>query len=486
MDSMVEILAEYAHTQPDTLFCADVTSEYTYKEAFQKTRELATKLVNMGIHAGECVMVECTQDSRFLITDFACELAGLIFVPVEHKAAGERITAILEESEAALFLYEVEHEVDTKKMSLMEFFDTPFSGNIIDFDYPELNQVVEILYTTGTTGKSKGIEVTNCNNIAIAENIKYGTEMKSGNTELLPLPLSHSHGIRCCYANLLNGGTILILDGVMRVQLVFDMLDKYNATALDLSPSAVLILMKLSKGKLAEYADRIDYIQVGTAALPEETKQIMIDNFPNVRLYNFYGSTESGRTCVLDFNAERGRTNCIGRPTKNAHFVITDDERHEIVSSEENTGLIATAGPMNMKGYFKQPELTRETMRNGYIYTNDLGYIDKDGFVYVLGRRDDIINFKGIKIAPEEIEESVRHYKDIIDCACVPKPDKISGQVPKLFISVKDRDAFSREDFYAFIEKQLDRNKIPKEIEIIDEIPRTYNGKIQRAKLIKS
>ena len=483
MNSMVEILAAYAETQTDALFCADMEKEYSYKQAWEKTQEIAAKLAAAGVHSGDKVLVECTQDARFLITDLACELAGAIFVPIEHKASMERINAIHEESEAVLFLYEVNHEIEGNQIALKEFFDAEYCGPKMEFEFPDIDQVAEILYTTGTTGKSKGIEITNRNNVAIAENIKYGTEMKPGNREIIPLPLSHSHGIRCCYANLLNGGAVLLLEGVMKVQYIFDMLDKYKATALDLSPSAILILMKLSKGKLAEYADRLDYIQVGTAALPEETKQIMIEKFPEVRLYNFYGSTESGRTCVLDFNAERGRTNCIGRPTKNAHFIITDDDRNEIVSSEENTGLIATAGPMNMKGYFKQPKLTEETMQNGFIYTNDLGYIDQDGFVYVLGRKDDIINFKGIKIAPEEIEESVRLYPQILDCACVPKPDKISGQVPKLFVSVRDKDHFSREAFYAFLEKQLDRNKLPKEIEIIDEIPRTYNGKLQRAKL---
>ena len=138
---------------------------------------------------------------------------------------------------------------------------------------------------------------------------------------------------------------------------------------------------------------------------------------------------------------------------------------------------------MNMRGYFKQPELTAQAMQDGFVYTKDLGYISQDGYVYVLGRADDIINFKGIKIAPEEIEETARSYRKVVDCACVPLPDKDAGQVPKLFISVKNPDKFDRKEFYAFLVENLDKNKVPKEVEIIDEIPRSANGKLQRAKL---
>ena len=118
-----------------------------------------------------------------------------------------------------------------------------------------------------------------------------------------------------------------------------------------------------------------------------------------------------------------------------------------------------------------------------YVYTNDLGYIDEQGYVYMIGRKDDVINYKGIKIAPEEIEASVRKYPEIIDCACVPKEDKLSGQVPKLFVAVRDPETFQQKELFEFLKKHIDGNKMPKEVEIIDEIPRTYNGKIQRMKL---
>ena len=485
MNSMVEVLAAHAAAQPSALFCADPQRSYSYAQGWSWARRIAAALLQRGLKGGDCMVVECTQDTRFLLLNMGAELAGIVFVPFERRAAQTRVDDICGEVQPALAVIDSGYtaEAAAAVTSFGELLEQAAACEEANLPFPAGDDLAEILYTTGTTGKAKGIECTHRGNIALAENIMYAVQMRPGSVELLPLPLNHSHGIRCCYANLLNGGAVVVVDGVMRVAEIFQLLQDYQVRAMDLSPTAAQVLMRLTRGKLAEFNDQLDYIQIGSAALPEETKELLQESFPDVRLYNFYGSTESGRTCALDFNAERGRKNCIGKPTKNATFVIVDEQRRPIESSADRLGLVATAGPMNMRGYFKQPELTAQAMQDGFVYTKDLGYISQDGYVYVLGRADDIINFKGIKIAPEEIEETARSYRKVVDCACVPLPDKDAGQVPKLFISVKNPDKFDRKEFYAFLVENLDKNKVPKEVEIIDEIPRSANGKLQRAKL---
>ncbi len=489
-ESIVEVVANHAAKNPDRLCVADKSGASTYGDIWRQAKIAAQKLEALNIKKKDCVMVECTQDAEFLICDLACELTGAVFVPVEHRASEDRVKTILEETEAKIFLCSSRYEVPVAMMAAKSLLEDQEDAQTAEIGleklvFPKAEETAEILYTTGTTGTSKGIEVTHGNNIALAENVKFGTEMKEDNIELIPLPLSHSHGLRCCYANLLNGSAVALIEGVSWAKRVFGLIEKYKVTAMDISPSALTVLHKLAGEKLSEISGQIDYIQVGTEALPEDVKEILISYFPSARLYNFYGSTESGRTCVLDFNKDRGRKGCIGKPTKNASFLVTDEKREPIESSAENMGLLATAGAMNMKGYWKQPELTEKIMQNGYIYTNDLGYIDEDGYVYMQGRKDDIINYKGIKIAPQEIEESVRKYEKIADCACVPKEDKLSGQVPKLYVVLNDKENFQKKELFDFLKKYIDANKMPKEIEVIDEIPRTYNGKIHRMKLIE-
>lgn len=482
-NTILEIIAENAVNYPDRLCVVDGRGEYTYADIWHAAKCAAYELKAFGVKKADCVLVECTQNADYIICDFACNILGAYFVPVEHKASAANVQAIYEETEAVLLICEEIYDFDAKTVSFAEIIKEK-GTELENWEFPAEEDTAEILYTTGTTGKSKGIEVSHRNNIAIAENISFGTEMREGNVELIPLPLSHSHGLRCSYANFFRNGTIVITDGVTRVLDIYKLIKNYHVTAVDLSPTAASVLLKLTRGRFAEFNNQFDYIQIGTAALPEELKAELCRQFPDVRLYNFYGSTESGRSCVLNFNSEDDRKYCIGFPTRNARFIVTDDDRNEIRSGAGHTGLLASAGAMNMKGYWKQPELTAQIMRNGYVYTNDEGYIDERGFVYVLGRKDDIINYKGIKIAPEEIEEVVAQYKGVKDCACVPIAEKAAGQAPKVFLVLAKPEKFDKTAFVRFMEEHIDANKIPKYIEIIDEIPRASNGKIQRKKLM--
>lgn len=484
--SIVEAVDYYAHCTPDKLCIVDAQGEYSYENIWQRVKNTALCYKHKGMKKGDCVAVECTQDARFLICGLACQLSGMIFVPMEHQAVADRCNEILNGAEVALLICETNYDTSVSKMKIENLLDQCSSKD----DYMELegkvsNDVAEILHTTGTTGKPKGIAITNRNNVAVAENIMFGTEMGKDNVELIPLPLSHSHGLRTCYANFINGSSVVLVEGVTRVKDIFDLIEHYKVTSLDLSPSATKVLLKLSKGNLNNYREQIDYVEIGTAMLGEDVKNELSDILSESRLYNFYGSTEAGRSCILDFNKERGMESCIGMPTKHARFVVTDRDRNIISSSKENMGLLAIAGDMNMKEYWKDRKATDEIMSDGVIYTNDLGYIDSDGRVYVIGRVDDVINYKGIKIAPEEIENCALKCEQILDCACVPMVDKMCGQVPKLFVVVKNRDQFDTKECFEFLNTVLDASRVPKKIEVIEVIPRTINGKIQRKKLME-
>ncbi len=316
--------------------------------------------------------------------------------------------------------------------------------------------------------------------------------MKPDNVELIPMPTSHSPGLRRTYGNMVNGSSVVFVDGIMLLKKVFKMMDDYGVTSMDLSPSMLGIIFKLSGDRLGDYADVLDYIQLGSAPLSDKDKTHLSKILPNTRLYNFYGSTEAGCSCLMDFNeaAAGGKPRaggCIGKPAVNAQFIVVDEDRKEIRSSIDNPGLLASKGKINMREYFNAPELTREVMPDGdYIYTKDLGYIDEDGYIYMLGRKDDVINYGGVKISPEEIESMVIRSDMIADCACIPVDDPLTGQAPKLFIVLNSDEEYDAKSFKIFLSEVLDANKQPKYIEIIDKIPRTFNGKIKRKDLMNA
>jgi long-chain acyl-CoA synthetase len=489
MNSILEAVAAYAG-RPDRsgrLMLADATKSVTYEEGWALVRAGASRIRKAGLKRGDRAMIVCTQDVGYMIAILACQLAGIVCVPLEKGASEGRIQSIFRETKAAVLIGQ-KPDLPTRFLHMKEFTSLPENAEVgaTDFDFPAPEAPCEILFTTGTTGTPKGILLTHRANTAIAENVIDGVHMEEDNVEIIPMPLSHSHGLRRTYANLYNGSSAVLSNGVLHIKKFFELLETYHVRSIDISPAILSIIFRLSRDRIAEYRDQIRYVQLGSAPLPEADKEHLSRCLPNSRLYNFYGTTEAGCSCILDFQEHSGIAYCIGRPTKNAQFIFTDMDRHEIRATRENPGFIATAGLQNMSGYLNDPEKTAEVCRNGYICTNDLGYADKDGNIYCLGRQDDVINCGGIKIAPEEIETVMRQCPGISDCACVPVPDQIQGQVPKLYISVTDPDSeFDMSSLHRFMRSHLDSNKVPREIEIIDHIPRTSNGKIRHKELIQ-
>ena len=482
--SIVENIARHVQDKSNKLCMTDGKITLNYKETWENICGFADRLESMGIKKGDCVVTECNQSVNFLVAYFAVQKVGAINVPLEKNAALSRVLEIVGDTNAKLHISN--KEVAELKIPHIDIAETTEKQLAVDPDtvtFPEGSDVAEILFSTGTTGKSKGIVLTHRNDVAIAENVINGTKMKPDNIEIIPMPMSHSHGLRRMYGNMVNGSSVVLLDGVTFVKKMFNLMDEFGVTSMDLSPSMLSIIFKLSHDKLGEYADKLDYVQLGSAPLGEEDKVHLSRILPHTRLYNFYGSTEAGCSCLMDFNEMSGKPGCIGRPATNAHFIVVDENRKEIASSPESLGFLASSGDINMREYFQAPELTKEAMANGYIYTKDLGYIDDEGLVYMLGRKDDVINYGGVKISPEEVESVVMTNSWIHDCALIPISDPLTGQAPKLFIALENAADYDEKEFKKFLQAELDANKQPKIIQIIDEIPRTFNGKIIRKDL---
>ena len=484
-NSIIECVAVWAQKTPSKLCIVDDRRELTYFEYWQEVLQLKQYLKEQGIKKADCIVVEARQAVEYLALELAIQLCGAVFVPMEKNCAAKRIQDVITMTDAVLAITNRAEEFTCNIMTYDQLQDMskdylPLLNDVI---FPDTGETSEILFSTGTTGKPKGIELSHRNNISLAENVKYGVEMEPDNVELIPVPLNHSHGLRRYYGNMLNGSTVIILNGVLNVQQFFSYIDRYRVTAIDMVPASLAVLLKLSKDKLAEYKKQIKYIQLGAAPLPEEDKETLCTYLPDTRLYNFYGSTESGCVSILDFNKEKGRKYCIGTPTHNVKLMFVDENHNEILATEENLGLLAFYGPMNMKGYWKDSEETQQVLKHGYIFTNDLAYQDNDGYIYLKGRKGDVINVGGSKVSPDEVEEIARRYKGIKDCACVAAPDKMKGFVPRLFIEVEAGVELDIQMVSSFLAEALEPYKNPRQIIIVDKIPRSFNGKLLRKEL---
>lgn len=512
ISSIVEALKINAEKTPDKLCVGDKKNQVTYKEFWNMVKKAAVYLQEKGVQKGDMVVIRGAQKVEFLLGVFGVQLAGGAVCPLEKAIKDDRIMEIMNFIDSNIYLAEKPVKNTTvNNISLKEMFkvvqnneavtpneNTDNSENVVlnessdsieavnskEFSLPASDDLSEILFTTGTTGKSKGIEVTFGCNVAIAQNVIDSVGMEKDEIELITTPINHSLAIRRSYGAIYNGSSIVLTDGIKFVEDFFKLLDRYKITAITFVPAILEQVLKFAKDRFATYDNQFHYIQLGSAPLSETNKEILTKMFPTTRLYNTYGATESGCTVILEFSKYGHKKKCIGRTTVNTEILFVDDKRNIVEASLEKPGILAFKGKMNMRSYYKEPEITKEVMdENGVVYTNDLGYLGEDGLVYLLGRQGDVINMGGIKIAPTEIEEVAMKHEMIKDCACIPIKDEITGEAPKLFVTLNEGYQLDQKELSKYLLSKLESLKVPKTFEVIDEIPRTFNGKIIRKQL---
>ena len=477
-NSIVEALFAHAAETPEKLCLADDTHSVTYGEYADLISRQASVFRDLGVSAGD-------QTIDFLATEMALQIIGAIFVPVEHNCGMDKMLSFKERTGSRFIVCSrrkekaPEADYSVAEISKMAEDAEPYEVSA----FPEKESVGEILFSTGTTGAEKGIVLTHGNDVALAENVIFGVEMEPDNVEMILSPFNHSHGLRRYYGNMYNGSTVIIVSTVINIEKIFDYMEKYQVNSMDLVPSALSLLLKLSKDKLGDFSKQLRYIQLGSAPLMKDDKAKLISLLPDTRLYNIYGSTESGVSCIYDFNRPDEKAGCIGKPARNAEIFMLDENRNVIESSAETPGFLACRGTINMVGYLDDPEETKAAMDDGAVITKDMAYFDEDGDIILLGRSGDVINVGGKKVAPVEIENTASLMPGIADCGCIPVEDEIRGNVPKLFVQMEKDADFDAVAIRHYLTEHLEPYKVPVYIESIKKIPRTYKGSIQRNKL---
>ena len=353
-----------------------------------------------------------------------------------------------------------------------------------DLELPGENDRSMLLFTTGTTGSSKGVVMLHRGDVGIAGNVIEGTSMKKGNVEIIPMPLNHSFGIRRYQSDMVNGGTVCLMDGMVFIGTLWKLVEKYGATSMAISPASLGMIFHLSDERIADYADQLDYIQIGSAPLAEADKEKLLRLLPDTRLYNFYGSSEAGCACILEFSGNGNKTGCIGRPTVNSIVRFTDDAGNVVENgSPEAPALLSWGGSIVMEGYYNDPDLTAETLVGGYVRTKDLAYLDEDGDCILVGRADDVINYGGSKISPAEIENLALGYEYIDDVAFTSISDPITGELPVILVIQKD--GYDEAEFERFLTDRLESYKLPRKYIYVDNIPKTFKGSVLRKEVRK-
>lgn len=478
--SIVEAVARHASNTPERTAVIAPDGRLTYRELWDRVRGMAALLERLGTQKGDCVVMRAEQTSAYCVCHLATHLCGGIFTPVEKRAPDVRLQEVIAQTKARILISAADEglpgRIDSRlALSALETKDFPL---------PDGRDPAELLFTTGTTGTSKGVLHNHRSVAAVAENLVHGMGYKPDTLMVVAGPVSHAGSIRKLSSTYLMGSGVLLLDGLSDLSAFFRALDEHPVTALYLPPSAIRLILNLSGDRLGRYKDQIDFVESGTAPLSEADKRHMRALLPHSRLFNSYGTGEAGGCCMYDYNAVDGGAGCIGYPALNACFEIMGEDRRPIQSSPERTGLIAIRGDMTMMRYWGDQELTDQTLSDGWLYTSDVGYYDEAGRLRLVGRKSEVINVAGLKVAPDEVEQAALALGDVADCGCGRAQDPLTGEAPVLYVVMKPGRVFDPMAIREALSKLLVDFMLPRRIFERETLPRAENGKLQR-KLLK-
>lgn len=489
--SIVEYVSHYAQERPETPAVIVGDRVTTYRELWRLVRGFAYYLQKIvGVRKGDIVLAKASQTTDYMVLYFSSLLSGGIFTPVENTASGEGFDRIVKEFAPKLIAVnpgDMESASPWRDRCISNLdvcrIAEQYAGDAENepFRFPAGNDPAVVMFTTGTTGVSKGVEHTQWSMLAAAENLAANCEMKQGTCYLIPGPMNHAGPLRKSAMTIVRGGTLVIINGMKNMRAIFEAIEQApGLVGASFVPAAMRVIFAMTGDKLGEYADKIDFIVTDGAVFSEKEKARLCDLLPKTRLYNNYGASEFGNASAYDFNRYPGKRNCVGKPGPYSKIVVVDENRQVIDSSPQNVGLLACMGDVNMKGYWNAPELTAQVMHDGMVCSNDVGYIDEDGFVYLLGRQGDVINVGGLKVAPADVEEMALNHPSIEDCVCIPVDDLISGKAAKLCVVLKPGEALDVKGIRSHLMAHLENFKLPKYIVAVDELPKLYNGKLDR------
>ena len=475
---LLQSVFHHAEIVPDKTAIVVGNIEVSYSLLALNARKAASLLDGLGLRPSDRIILSAHKDIEFIYLYLGAHILGVTNVIVDAESNKERLNYI-EDKTNPLWCFGYE----SSKHRSMQFAEIdiealqPYSGVS---DNLSVDDIAEVLFTTGTTGAPKGVCLSYGNIAGSASNINSFIKNEATDIEVLGLPICHSFGLGRIRCNLMMGATIVILGSFANVRLFFKTIEQYHATGFGVVPAAWAYIRKISGTRIGKYASQIKYIEIGSAAMPLETKKEMLNLFPNTRICMHYGLTEASRNCFQDFH-DIEHLDSIGKPvSENVDVQIFSPEGSVLPDGEK--GELCVKGNMVLSRYLEEKD-NKNAFYGEYFRTGDCGYRTDEGYIYLLGREKELINVGGKKVSPMEVEDAIIAL-GVGDCVCVPMkdPDGIMGELVKCYI-LKDSTTLSFEQIAEQLSTKLEHYKLPVVYEWIDSIPQTASGKKQRVNL---
>jgi fatty-acyl-CoA synthase len=494
------VLDHHASRSPDrslTVFDGKTT---TYAEMADRARALAGGLHGNGVQPGDVVALLSYNRPEFLETMFAASYLGAIVMPINWRLAPAEIRYILEHSEARALVCDREliGVADQATEGLGDgllrssigadraegwtrLADLESGAPVVPRLPTDPDDVHRLMYTSGTTGRPKGVMITH-GNLAwknLAHLVEFG--FTSDDLGLACGPLYHVGALDLTTTSLICAGATVVLHRAFDAGAVVDELEGSRVTCVWLAPAMVNAIMALPD------LDRRDLSSVrviinGGEKMPVPLIERIQRTFPSAWFADAYGLTEtvSGDT-FLDRDSLISKLGSVGRPCLHLELEIWDAEGKPVAAGEP--GEVVMRGPKVFAGYWRDPVATERAFTGGWFHTGDIGVTDEDGYLFIVDRLKDMIVSGGENIASSEVERVLYEHPAVREAAVVARPDERWGEVPVAFVVTGPDDGVTGDELIAHCRSQLARYKVPKDVTFLDALPRTPSGKVLKRTL---
>ena len=481
-NTLVEAILSHATTIGNKPAVIMKKTVLTYRDLAEQVRKTASILKERyNISDGDRVMISGLSKPEYIVMFLGVQYLHAITVPIDKVWLEDTVLKLYDFIHPRIIISDMAiHRDDVRIVSLRGLYADVLNSNSIEQEYvlPEMSNVAEMLFTTGTTGTPKGVMLTYRNILSITNNNIEGVGIHFDDIVLDALPLCHSLGLREARMTLFIGATLIIQNGFSFQKELRNNIEEHGCTGFVCVPATMEQLSRSVNG-FSELFSHFRYMEIGAGSLSYDLKKRLPQLLPNTEIYNTWGSSETGGVIFLDVKRRQDKITSLGKPISSASIKVIDNNGVEIHATNiDNAGRLAVYGEMNMVGYFNMPDINEKTLVDDWLLTNDLVYTDEEGFVYMLGRADDIINVGGEKVSPIEIENVATEFEKVRDAACIGVHDDIMGQVPVLYVQADD--PFDEKDLNYFLTGALESFKLPKSIIRVTEIPRNRMKKLDR------
>ncbi|WP_411843840.1 class I adenylate-forming enzyme family protein [Salinicoccus sp. HZC-1] len=499
-------LFEFAvNRHPNEIAIIENNKKYSYKEFDQLTNKLAYSLQKIGIRKGNRIVTLTKNRMEMVAMYWAAQKIGAIFTPINFRLSSEEVRYCVENAEATLVLYErvsedalmgamnkknkpilISVHKDKKADQNFEFFINQENENFIKPNLTD-DDVCLMLYTSGTTGKPKGVPRTNKNEYSASTAHIIQNEYITKERTLGIMPLYHTMGMRSLLAMTFLNGTLVMIPE-FEPEAVLETIEKEKVSCVYLVPT--IIHDVLNHHKFKDYnLSSLKKVGYAGAAMTKKLTEDVYDKLNPEVFVNHYGSTEVYTYTICNYLNEK--PGCAGRAGFHQYIrVVTPDPDgnvtpNDIVSQGESGEIIVNTESIEaFQGYWKRPEATKKALREGWYFTGDMGEIDEEGDLYVVGRVDDMIISGGENIHPLEVEDILAKHSDVQEAVVVGVKNERWGEKVVAYVVTKSKDLTSEMlDQYCKSEPGLSNFKRPRQYVFVDEIPKSPVGKILRNKL---